>query len=109
MVKLDEYEAFLEQVRTGYPDHGEVAWDGQTRQTVISVKFERPDRVEPETMVRERAWRYLRQLTPLERAGVRIRVMCRDEKPIRALIESQDGFTLSPGRLRELQRILGEP
>lgn len=107
---MDGYDEFLEQIRRGeHPDYGEMSWDGEHRQTVISVKFERPGRPEAVAAVRERAWRYLRQLTPAERAMVRIRILCRDEKPVGAVIEPRrGGLSLAAGRLRQLSRVLQE-
>lgn len=105
---MDGFDEFLERIRTGkHPDYGEMTWDGETRQTTISVKFERPGRFETETTVRERAWRFLRQFTPSERLIVRIRILCKDDKPVGAVIEPRSsGLGLGTARLREMKRVL---
>lgn len=108
--QTDSYDEFLERIRTGrHPDFGEIVWDGEIQQISLSVKFDL-GWMETDTAIRERAWRYLRGLSPTERAIVKIRIQVHNGLPVRAAISPREGaagvLRLGTDRLQALEQEL---
>lgn len=105
---MSSSEEFLERIQTGrHPLYGVLTWDGETQEMSIAVHFEL-NRGESAETVRERAWRYFKQLTPGEWLALEIELTLRDGKPVRAVLKPRSGgpTRINTARLRELQEVL---
>ncbi len=104
-IDQDAFDQLLARIRNNeHPEYGTLSWDGESREITETVLFEQPG--DSEATVRQRAIAYLSQLTPAERAAVKVDVHTRQGRPYRAVVKGKTS-SLSPDRLRELKRGAG--